>query len=122
MRKSEILRRFIEKNGGTIVRENGKNYWVNGEEKVMIKGAWLIDQLKTKGRSILPPMIASSPEMFVSPLPKNKTIKKLVEEVIPLPETSSEEIKIESEVTLPPDMLEQIQKKKKAKKEKEIKE
>ena len=46
MNKKRVLESVIKKHGGVRVHEEGKNFWVNGNEKVEITLAFLLQKLK----------------------------------------------------------------------------
>lgn len=46
MNKRRVLESVIKKHGGVRVHEEGKNFWVNGTEKVPITLAFLLQKLK----------------------------------------------------------------------------
>lgn len=45
MNKQKLLNDVLAKHGGKCVREEGRNYWVKGEEKVLLTGGFLISKM-----------------------------------------------------------------------------
>ena len=45
MNKQKLLNDVLAKHGGKCVREDGRIYWVKGEEKVLLTGGFLISKM-----------------------------------------------------------------------------
>ena len=45
MNKQKLLNDVLAKHGGKCVREDGRNYWVKGEEKVLLTGGFLMHKM-----------------------------------------------------------------------------
>ena len=45
MNKQKLLNDVLAKHGGDCVREDGRNYWVKGEEKVLLTGGFLMHKM-----------------------------------------------------------------------------
>ena len=46
MNKQKLLNDVLAKHGGECVREDGRNYWVKGEEKVLVTGGFLMHKMR----------------------------------------------------------------------------
>lgn len=46
MNKQKLLNDVLAKHGGECVREDGRNYWVKGEEKVLLTGGFLMHKMR----------------------------------------------------------------------------
>ena len=46
MRKTQLMNDILMKHGGKTVREDGRNYWIKGDEKILITGGFLFKKLK----------------------------------------------------------------------------
>ncbi len=46
MNKQKLLNDVLAKHGGECVREDGRNYWVKGEEKVLLTGGFLMSKMR----------------------------------------------------------------------------
>lgn len=46
MNKQKLLNDVLAKHGGKCVREDGRNYWVKGEEKALLTGGFLMGKMR----------------------------------------------------------------------------
>ena len=46
MNKQKLLNDVLAKHGGKCVREEGRNYWVKGEEKALLTGGFLMHKMR----------------------------------------------------------------------------
>ena len=46
MNKQKLLNDVLAKHGGKCVREDGRNYWVKGDEKVLLTGGFLMHKMR----------------------------------------------------------------------------
>ena len=45
MNKQKLLNDVLAKHGGKCVRKDGRNYWVKGEERVLLTGGFLMHKM-----------------------------------------------------------------------------
>lgn len=46
MRKAQLMNDILIKHGGKTVREDGRNYWIKGDEKILVTSGFLFKKLK----------------------------------------------------------------------------
>jgi len=46
MNKQKLLNDVLEKHGGKCVREDGRNYWVKDDQKVLLTGGFLMHKMR----------------------------------------------------------------------------
>ena len=46
MRKAQLMNDILIKHGGKTVREDGRNYWIKGDEKILVTSGFLFKKSK----------------------------------------------------------------------------
>lgn len=80
MNKQKLLNDVLAKHGGECVREEGRNYWVKGTEKVLITGGFLMHKMREEvvkkvviTKTVTPkPVVTEAPKPVIIEQPVKK--------------------------------------------------
>lgn len=80
MNKQKLLNDVLAKHGGECVREDGRNYWVKGEEKVLLTGGFLMSKMREEvvkkvviTKTVTPkPVVTEAPKPVIIEQPVKK--------------------------------------------------
>ena len=78
MNKQKLLNDVLAKHGGKCVREDGRNYWVKGEEKALLTGGFLMHKM---GEEVVKKVVITktvTPKPVVTEAPKPVIIEQPV--------------------------------------------
>jgi len=71
MNKQKLLNDVLAKHGGKCVREDGRNYWVKGTEKVLITGGFLMHKMREEvvKKVVITKTVTPKPAVTEAPKP-----------------------------------------------------
>ena len=82
MNKQKLLNDVLAKHGGKCVREDGRNYWVKGDEKVLLTGGFLMHKMREEvvkkvviTKTVTPkPVVTETPKPVVMEQPVKRKV------------------------------------------------
>jgi len=78
MNKQKLLNDVLAKHGGECVREDGRNYWVKGDEKVLLTGGFLMHKMREEVVKKVVITKTVTPKPVVTEAPKPVVIEQPV--------------------------------------------
>lgn len=82
MNKQKLLNDVLAKHGGKCVREDGRNYWVKGDEKVLLTGGFLMHKMREEvSKEVVKKVVVTktvTPKPVVTEAPKPVVIEQPV--------------------------------------------
>ncbi len=67
---------MLEKHGGKCVRKDGRNYWVKGEEKVLLTGGFLMHKMREEvvKKVVVTKTVTPKPVVTEAPQPVKRKV------------------------------------------------
>ena len=78
MNKQKLLNDVLAKHGGKCVREDGRNYWVKGDEKVLLTGGFLMHKMREEvvKKVVVTKTVTPKPVIIEQPVKKKVVVVK----------------------------------------------